>query len=237
MTTVLDQVEGAGRRLAPTFLMADPFGVSDTPMSVIQRILRHEKSEVYISFMYEAINRFKTTPEFEPHLDGLFGCPDWRAGVAMTDPDEKRAFFFSLYRNQLKAAGAKHVLHFELVYAIFFGSKHPSGCDKMKQAIWNVAPFGDFAFRGARGGQLGFEMGGPDLKRFGRELQTAFGAAGSVRIEDLTSFSQSDRTDFHSVHLKQALKSLEERGLIRVDPGSRKRIKTYPDGTRLQFTP
>ena len=36
----------------------------------------------------------------------------------------------------------------QLVYAIFFGTKSLEGCDKMKQAIWKVAPFGDFKFRG-----------------------------------------------------------------------------------------
>lgn len=242
MTTVLDSVEGTGGRLAPTFLMADPFGVSDTPMSVIARVLRHPKSEVYISFMYEAINRFKATPEFEPHLDGLFGCPDWRAGLTIEDPDEKRAFFFSLYRNQLKAAGATHVLHFELyeggrlVYAIFFGSKHPRGCDKMKQAIWKVDPFGDYAFRGARGNQLGLEIGGPDLKRFAGELLTVFSASPDwLDIKELEAFSQSDGTDFHSGHLRKALAILEDDRVIEVDRASGKRKSSFPDGTRLRF--
>ncbi|MGH9961965.1 MAG: three-Cys-motif partner protein TcmP, partial [Pyrinomonadaceae bacterium] len=160
MTTLLDDIEGQMKRLAPCFLMVDPFGVSDTPMSIIQRVMRHPKSEVYISFMYESINRFKTTPEFEPHLDSLFGCPDWRRGVDIADEEEKTSFFFSLYRSQLKQAGAEHVLQFELykgtrlIYAIFFGTKHLLGCDRMKQAIWKVAPFGDYAFRGTRSPQL-----------------------------------------------------------------------------------
>lgn len=129
MTTLLDSIESGMKRLAPCFLMVDPFGLSDTPMSIIQRVLRHPKSEVYISFMYEAINRFKSTPEFASHLDALFGCPDWRNGVDIKAPDDKKDFFYSLYRNQLKQAGARYVIHFELyqggrlVYAIFFGTK------------------------------------------------------------------------------------------------------------------
>ena len=101
--------------------------------------------------------------------------------------------------------------------------------------IWKVAPFGDFAFRGAKGDQLGFEIGGPDLERFGRELRAAFPANEWVPIEDLLEFSQSDRTDFHSGHLKAALKHLEERGALAGDPSSRKKAKTYPDGTSVRF--
>lgn len=241
MTTVLDDLEGSGKRLAPTFLMADPFGVSDTPFGVIARVLRHEKSEVYISFMYEAINRWKTTPEFEPHLNSLFGCPDWRVGIDIDDPVQKKAFFFSLYRDRLKAAGASYVIHFELyqgnrlVYAIFFGTKHLLGCDRMKQAIWRVAPFGDYSFRGARGDQLGLEIGGADLERFGGELRSAFPAGAWIRVEDLRAFSQSDKTDFHSSHLIGALKILEAAGMLAGDPASRKKPRSYPSGTRVRF--
>ena len=62
------------------FVMIDPFGVSETPMTTIGRILQNPKSEVFISFMYEWINRFKDHPNFAKHLDDLFGCPDWRQG-------------------------------------------------------------------------------------------------------------------------------------------------------------
>lgn len=73
MTAVLDSIDGRGKRIAPSFVMADPFGVSGTPMSVMERILGNPRCELYISFMYESINRFLTTEEFAPHLDELFG--------------------------------------------------------------------------------------------------------------------------------------------------------------------
>lgn len=241
MTTLLDGIERDMKSLAPCFLMVDPFGVSDTPMSIIQRVLRHPKSEVYISFMYEAINRFKTTPEFAPHLDALFGCPDWRNGVDIEHPDQKKAFFFSLYRNQLKEAGATQVLHFELyegnrlVYAIFFGTKHELGCDRMKQAIWRVVPFGDYAFRGTRSGQLGLELSAADPAGLAEELSDRFSGGDWITVEDATAFVQSDVTDYHSGHLKKALVHLEDSGVIEVDPRSRKRVRTFPAGTRFRF--
>ncbi len=241
MTTLLDNLESKMKTLAPCFLMVDPFGVSDTPMSIIQRVLRHPKSEVYISFMYEAINRFKNTPEFAPHLDALFGGPDWRQGVEIADPERKKDFFYSLYRNQLKQAGAKYVLHFELyqggrlVYAIFFGTKHLLGCDRMKQAIWKVAPFGDYAFRGTRTAQLGLDLDAVDPAALANELAAAFKSGELIRVEEAKQFAQSDLTDYHSGHLKKALVHLETSGRIEIKAGSRKRARTFPDGTRFRF--
>ena len=241
MTTLLDGIESKMKTLAPCFLMVDPFGVSDTPMTIIQRVLRHPKSEVYISFMYEAINRFKSTPEFAPHLDGMFGCTDWQQGVDIADAEQKKDFFYSLYRNQLKQAGAKYVLHFELyqggrlVYAIFFGTKHLLGSDRMKQAIWKVAPFGDYAFRGTRTAQLGLDLEALDPAALANELAAAFKSGEWIRVEEAKEFAQSDLTDYHSGHLKKALAHLETSGRIEIKPGSRKRARTFPDGTRFRF--
>ena len=241
MSTVLDGLESKGQQLAPAFLMADPFGVSGTPLSVVQRVLRHPKSEVYISFMYEAISRFRGTDEFAPHLDGLFGTPDWRDGIGIVDAEQKKAFFFSLYRDRLKAAGATQVVHFELykgarlIYAIFFGTKHLIGCDRMKQAIWGVAPFGDYAFRGAGGGQLGLELGKPDLARFGEQLRSTFSDREWVSIEELVDFGRSDRTDFHSSHLKPTLRRIDANGNLTRHPDCKAKARAYPPGTRVRF--
>jgi len=143
MTALLE-----GIKLAPSFVMVDPFGVSDTPMAVLRLILKNDRAEVYVSFMYEAINRFKAGPEFEEHLDGLFGCDTWRKGIDIADAAKRKDFFYSLYKDQLRAAGARYVVHFELyaanrlIYAVFFATQSTKGCDRMKQAIWKIAPFG-----------------------------------------------------------------------------------------------
>ncbi len=139
LTRALDQLDAQAKKLAPCFVMVDPFGVSDTPMEVIGRILRNPRSEVYVSFMYEFINRFKETPEFPRHLDRLFGTAVWRDGMEIKDQEDRKQFFYDLYESQLRSAGAEYVVHFEmyegqrLVYAIFFGTHSLKGCDRMKQ--------------------------------------------------------------------------------------------------------
>lgn len=238
---VLDRLDAEGQRLAPAFVMLDPFGVSGMPMSLVARVLKNPKAEMYISFMYESINRFKDSSEFAPHLDELFGTSNWRIGVAIEDSDERKQFFYGLYEQRLRAAGARHVVYFELfqgnrhIYTIFFATKHHVGCDRMKAAMWRADGSGSFSFRGQRGGQILLELGEPDFELLRRQLSEQFGRSTWVSVEDLTRWVQGDGTDFHEGHLKGALRQMERDGRIQVDEASRKRKGTYPDGTRLRF--
>jgi len=242
LTEVLDHIEGQKSVLAPSLVMADPFGVSDTPMSVIRRLLTNRRSEVYITFMYDAISRFRNTPEFAPHLDGLFGCDSWREGIGIEDPLERKQFYYDLYEAQLKAAGAENVVRFELyegdhlVYAVFFGTQHWMGADRMKQAIWGVCSFGDFAFHGTRSPQVSLLLSAPDYCVLQDALRTEFRGRGWVSVESLKEFVGSDRTDFHCGHLKRnGLRPMEENGVLEADDKTRRRRYTYPEGTRVRF--
>lgn len=241
LNAVLDELEGRGKSLAPSFVMVDPFGVSGTPMDVMQRILGHPTCELYISFMYESINRFLATEEFAPHLDALFGTEEWRDAEALSGEDRKR-FLYALYARRLKEVGAKHVVHFDLyernrlVYAIFFATQHSKGCDLMKRAIWKVAPSGDFAFRGAKDDQLVLGVDNPDLLPLRAILAEKFGREEWVDIDDVIEFMASDEVEYHTGHLKkQVLKPMEVEGLLEADESTRKRKKTYPAGTRIRF--
>jgi three-Cys-motif partner protein len=242
MAEALDSLNAQAKRLAPVFVMIDPFGVSGTPMGIVRRILNNPKAEIYASFMYEAINRFKATPEFERHLTDLFGCEDWRVGIDIEDPETRRVFFYGLYEQQLRQAGAQHVVHFDLyegnrlVYGIFFATKNRVGADRMKQAIWKVAPFGDFAFHGTHSAQLTLGLGPPNYEPLKKALREEFVGKGWVRIERVLEFVGSDKTDYHTGHVKKgALVPMEVAGKVEADPTTRKGERTYPRGTRLRF--
>ena len=241
LTDVLDSIDQQNVRLAPAFVMIDPFGVSGTPMSTIGRILENPRSEVYISLMYREMNRFLGHPSFSPHLDDLFGCGDWREAIIMADSKSRKKLLFDLYRDQLKERGAKYVIWFELyekqelVYAIFFGTQHLEGCDKMKQAIWKVDPFGDFKFRGGQLGQLTLgESVTVDFGLLENALQEQFREKGWQKIEDVEDFVKSDATDFHSGHLKrETLTRMEKNGKIAVERPLGRR--GFTPGTRILF--
>ena len=66
ITGLLDTVVGSGHRLAPTFAFVDPFGWSQTPFSLIERLMANPRTEVLINLMYEEVNRFLAAVE-EPH--------------------------------------------------------------------------------------------------------------------------------------------------------------------------
>ncbi|MBI1814666.1 MAG: three-Cys-motif partner protein TcmP [Deltaproteobacteria bacterium] len=242
MAKVLDRLDADAKHLAPAFVMIDPFGVSGTPMDVVRRILRNPKAEIYASFMYEAINRFKTAPEFEHHLTDLFGGDAWRAGIGISDPIARRDFFYGLYIQQLRQAGATHVVHFDLyeqnrlVYAIFFATKSWVGADRMKQAIWKVAPFGEFAFHGTHSRQLTLGLQTVDYEPLKKVLRDEFEGKGWVRIERVLEFVGSDKTDYHTGHVKKgALVPMETAGQIEIDGTTRKKKRSYPKGTKLRF--
>lgn len=242
MTEALDALDSQGKRMAPALVMIDPFGIKGLPMEVVRRILSTPKCEVYISFMYESMNRFLGTEEFAPHLDSLFGTERWREALGL-EGDERRRFLYSLYADQLRGAGATFVVHFDLyeegrlVYAIFFASQHELGCDRMKQAIWKVAPEGGFAFRGTRSPQLRLEVDEPDFAPLQALLREEFGGRGGISIDELQRFVRSDRCDYHSGQLKRyGLKPLEQAGVIEVDETTRTKRGTYPSGCRMKIS-
>jgi three-Cys-motif partner protein len=244
LTKVLDYVDEQKKRLAPAFVMVDPFGVSHTPMSVIKRLFTNDKVEVYVSFMYEWVNRFKKSSAFEPHLDELFGTDEWRDGLAIEDPQARKTFFFDLYEDQLRKAGANYVVRFELFsgnrlkYAIFFATGHLLGADKMKQAIWKIAPTGDYAFRGGRSEQLALDLAAPDFGPLRSAIKKFLGSRevdSWVTVEEVAEFVVAN-TDYHSSQFKtNALKLLEAKGKIEVDSTSRTKKGSYPKGTRLRL--
>ena len=244
MTGVLDDLEKQRTHLAPCFIMIDPFGVSGTPMSVVQRIFQNPRSEVYISFMYEWINRFKEVPEFEKHLDELFGCGDWRNGVDIADPEQRKDYLCGLYESQLRDAGARHVILFDLfegdrlVYTIFFGTQSETGCNRMKEAIWKIDPIQGCAFRGSKSRQPLLNLGEPDFRPLQQALIEQFGGKGWVRVEEVISFVQSDRTDYYESQLRKgALRPMEAEGKIQVSASPKRRKGTFPTGTLLLFLP
>ncbi|NUM53973.1 MAG: three-Cys-motif partner protein TcmP [Candidatus Hydrogenedentes bacterium] len=242
LTSVMDDLEKQSTALDPAFVMIDPFGVSGTPMSVVRRIFKNPRSEVLITYMYEYINRFKSTYSFEHKLDELYGCANWRQALEEIDPARRDRILFDVYEKQLRAAGARYVLRFNLFkggrlfYALFFGTQDLTGCDKMKQAMWKVAPDGDFAFHGYHTEQLTLGLETVDFVPLMNELSGRFRNSGWVKIEEIENFVRSDETDYHSGHLKvKTLRPMESEGTILVDEKTRRRKFAYTPGTRIRF--
>ena len=241
MTDILDQLDEQQSRLAPALVMMDPFGIKGIPMEVVRRILGNDKCEVYVTFMWEAINRHMATSEFREHMTSLFGTDEWRQAITL-DGQERMQFLHGLYRLRLKAAGASHVVHFQLAegsrlkYSIFFGTGHTKGSDRMKEAIWKADPSGNYRFRSGDQEQMSFLE--PDYRPLQNALKECFEDAGWVSIEEIEEFVRSDATIYHAGQVRaEALKPMEREGRLEVDEDSRRNRSTYPKGCRINFRP
>ena len=183
-------------------------------------------------------NSIPGSPEFETHLTDLFGNEEWQEAPELEGRDARTALQ-ALYERQLRDAGAEQVVRCHLhkgdrrVYSILFDTGHHKGSDRMKAAIWKVAPFGDFTFRGRDQLTLGVE---PDYRPLREGLVQRFGHRGCVSIENVLNFVASDATDSTPGRLRdQSSSPWKQAGLIEVDPSARKRQWTYPNGCRLRF--
>lgn len=241
MKKMLDDLKGRHERLAPAFVMIDPFGVKDFSIEVIEGLLANPKCELYITIMWSRMRRFLFTSEFRSYMDNIFG-PKWTS-VNDTTSDKGRNKLYQMYKKRLKDKGARYVLSFDLYkgktieYSIFFATQNLTGCDKMKQAIWKVCPFGDYSFRGETANQpilVGIDA--PNYDPLRSALLEHFGGNGWTRVKKVLDFVKSDKTLYHSGQVKKTvLRPMEQEGLLEVQSDSRKRSLTYPKGCRIRF--
>ena len=101
MGRVLGELEESSLLLAPTFAFIDPFGYSDTPFTMIQRLMKQPRCEVLINFNYEELNRFLLLESQWPHFDQQFGTGQWRTGVALAG-ESRQQYLHDLYKTQLE---------------------------------------------------------------------------------------------------------------------------------------
>ena len=239
MTNILDYLEEQEQFLAPSFVMIDPFGIKGSRMELFRRILSNPRSECLITFMYEYIQRFHETPQYEPHLNELFGTSQWKDCLKIEDSSTKKQFLHELFKNQLKEFGAKYVVYFELwkggrhKHTLYFATGHLKGCDLMKQAIWSADPSGNFAIKGYEANQQ-IRLK-PDMELLAKQLRDHFGNTDTP-VEEIEKFVMSDKTIFHSHQLRNnTLKPLEQEDRIRVTRPISKRGFPNNKGITIKF--
>ena len=243
---VLDSYNIADQTLPPTFAFIDPFGYSDVPFSIVQRILRHSSCEILVNFMFEEINRFLSLSNQERNFDDLFGTSEWREGRRLAEPRNRKRFLHDLYFRQLRdSAGAEYVRSFEMRnikdrvdYYLFYATSSIVGLSRMKDAMWKVDESGEFSFSDATDPKQAVLFGNePRFDLLQRQLLDRFGGR-EASVEDVQQFVLEE-TAFRETHYKRVLRELEraEPPMIEViDPLPRRRRGTYPDKSmRLRF--
>lgn len=238
-TAILD---GAQRRLAPAFVMIDPFGWTGFPFSLVERLGQEDRSEVMVSFMIESVTRWISHPQQEANWDRLFGSGEWRQMPANGTPDERRQFLIGLYERRLREAGFVYQWRFELrdegnrsEYYLMYGSKSREGLAAMKEAMWKVAPDGSFRYSDYQqgGGQMRLFLGDADPRVLGGLLTARFAGAGETTKATLLEFTLTE-TDFLAKHLNASLRVLEDNGATIRRPEGRR--KAYLDQVWVTFS-
>jgi three-Cys-motif partner protein len=150
--SVLDSLEQQGSKIAPTFAFLDPFGYSDIPMSLIDRLLKYDKCEVFVTYMAGFIRRFLEGGK-DSALNECFGTTKWTVCTTITDPTAKLNCIVNVYEEQLRNAGAKYVRSFgmigehnQIVYYLIYATKSIKGLEVMKEAMLKVDKSGSYKF-------------------------------------------------------------------------------------------
>ncbi len=237
LTEIFKYIDEQKTKLAPAFIFIDPFGFTGIPLTLIKRIMRNEKCEVLITFMFEEINRFISDSKLWDSLIEIFGTDKWKQVISEKDPKKRIEILHAIYKKQLeKDAGIKFVRSFKMVnkinktdYFLFFGTNNITGLKKIKEAMWRVDKSGSFQFSDVtyNPNQLVlFEMG-PNYNQLKQILLKEF-KNKSVSITELKNFILT-RTAFRETHYKKQI-------LVPMEKAQPPEIKIECAGKRIKYT-
>lgn len=240
-TDLVNDLDSRNVRLAPTFAFVDPVGVKATPMSVLQRLTDYPKGELLVYFAHETVLRWCGAGNIDEALTDLFGTDEYK-DASLLEGTQRSQYIHDLYKRQLhEVCRFPYIQSFAMydyrgkrVYDLFYCTREPIGLDRMKQAMWKIAPTGDFSFRDRFAGQdviFGDEVDTGPLRS---NLLSHF-AGEAVTIEAIVDHVIAS-TPFASNHVKRAtLAEMQKQGLI--NSPNQQRKNTYPDGTIIIFPP
>lgn len=233
-------IEGRGDgRLVPTFAFVDPFGWSGVPLELIANLTRDKRSELFILFSYNSLNRWIGHPDQQENMQELFGCEDYRQAEGLTPADRKR-FLAALYERQLRTVGKfDYVSQFEMIekngrtsYFLYHCTRSIKGLEVMRSAMWAIDQQSGCQFSDQVAG-LEPLFDGPLTFDLEERLLGQF-AGQRVPIRTVQEFVLTG-TRFAPAHLKKTtLKPMQQKGLIEVH-GDRIKRGTFPDRCEIEF--
>ncbi len=243
-STALDRLRKMGGQIAPTFVFADPFGFGGLPMSLLHRVLHHERTEIFANLAIDSVNRFFEHPgaHTQAQISDLMG-------VDVTEVDlskEKRLEVIrSLYQSGLEEK-AGFVRSFRMldwadrpVYDLFFASNHPLGHAKMKEAMWSVDPQGNFRFSDATDPQQTVLFDADPEAQLLERILSKYKDKARVRVAEIEEWVKG-YTAFLRKHMRGALELGENKGAFFVEPlklnGKKRHGTSFPPNVVINFT-
>lgn len=250
--TTLREIEEQNKRLAPSFVFIDPFGPTGFPMPLISRLAQQPRSEVLITFNYQALNQwFLQDNSKRGHLDKLYGSDVWRSALSIVNSRQKEEYLRSAYQKALETLGWK-VRPFRMInkhnqtqYYLFFATSYWRGMLVMKRAMWSAAPKGDFQYSDLTNPQQHLLFEEFYDEQYSHELGEQLCRAYSSQTISKQIILQRELA-WHPVcierHLTRGLTILEYESspprVTRVEvPNRKRRRKSYPDDCTITFAP
>ena len=224
----------------PTFAFVDPVGVKATPMSVLRRLTDYPKGELLVYFAHEFVTRFCDAGNIDQAGSPISLGPGEYKDASLLSGTQRSQFLHGLYKRQLHdVCGFPYIQSFAMydnrgkrVYDLFYCTREPIGLDRMKWAMWKIAPSGDFSFRDRFAGMEVIFGDTVDTEPLRMDLLSQF-AGQAVTIEGITDYVIAS-TPYASNHVKrETLAKMQKQGLI--SSPNQKRANTYPDGTMVVF--
>ncbi|MFB7618109.1 three-Cys-motif partner protein TcmP [Kitasatospora sp. NPDC056181] len=231
---LLPQLSRAGSLRHPMFVLLDGFGGPEVPFDLLRTIAaRNGSNEVMITFQPQFLYRFAEKDERHRAAgDAFFGGTEWH-GVFAQASRRKMSYLREQYRRTLGKAGFQHSLVFEMideggrVLYLVFGTRHPKGVEKMKDAMWKVDTATGVRYRDPKDPQqqeldLTFE---PDTAPLHRILVEHLRDVESRTVDQLQQYTLLE-TVYRPTQVITLLKRMRDGGEVGIAPGRITRATT-----------
>jgi three-Cys-motif partner protein len=238
-TEILDSLDEHEAKLAPTFAFVDPVGVKATPMSILKRLTDYPKAEMLVYFAHDSAVRWSGSGQIDKRLSDLFGTDEYKGASTLTGA-QRSQFLHDLYKRQLhEECGFPYIQSFAMyddrgkrVYDLYYCTREPIGMNRMKEAMWKIAPAGDFSFRDRFADQEVIFADAVDTTPLRAHLLEHF--RGQAQTVDAVIDHVVVVTPYIESHVKRlTLAPMQADGLI-TSPNQRRR-GTFPTGTIIIF--
>lgn len=235
----LGAIQAEGNQTAPTLAFIDPFGYGDSPMELTGDFLRFPQCEVLVYMPLPWVARFVGRAGQDRAMTSLFGTDEYRGAIPL-DGDARRNYLHDLFRDQLQQHGSRYVRSFEIRtgrgngYHLFFGTSHPLGMEKMKDAMWSVDPReGQSYTDSTRTDQMVLFQDSPDPGPLRADFRRHF-EQRVFTIEEAERFAVLE-TAYKKGHVRKlVLREAERVGQLEV-LSPRQKAGSYPAGTTMRF--
>lgn len=237
-----------GHGLPPIFAFVDPFGYSDTTMKTFVDFLSNPRCEIFFTFMTSFVSRFttlKNKKHFET-LNALFGSDVWKK----CDGKGGRSKIDCLaqtYSDQLLRNNVKYVKIFEMSdknkypeYSLVFATNHIKGLEVMKDAMSMVARDFSFSFSDARHPNQRSLF--PSDEGDGWQSEAAgithdHFRGQTVEIREVREYVIADTKYRYKAGVLNILEDADPPKIRVWHPEKRRRRRTYPEGSIVEFFP